>query len=538
MELLRSKKVNYLLLLLSGALTALPLVFPKLGIFQWFSMIPMAVVLLGSSQEREPKLKGFYTKGLIYFWCYYAVTFHWFFYMYPLDFAGLSNAASIAVVVVACVGLSLFQALWSALAFLLFAFITRSESIKSAWVLKPLIAAALWVAAEWWQTVGWWGVPWGRMPLGQMNSLLFVRSSSLFGSYFVTFIIVAVNFFVASAVMNETHRRTAISLALTMFSINLALGTLTTVCGQANGDTVRAAAVQGNISSSEKWDSDSLDKTLEVYKRLTEEAAAEGAEVAVWPETAIPYVLEESVELSKFVSSLAEDNNITIIVSAFSYDQESGLRYNSMIEARPDGSFGERVYSKQHLVPFGEFVPMRELVMLLIPPLADIGMLDADLLAGDGSVVMGSEIGKIGCGICFDSIYEGVVLGSVRDGAQVIAIATNDSWFSDSAALSMHNSQSRLRAIESGRYVVRAANTGISSIIDPLGNIDGELGANKEGYVVSEITLSEGRTMYSYIGNLFVYMCIASLCALAMAGLCGKRLKMKKNKIDVNVTEM
>ena len=139
---------------------------------------------------------------------------------------------------------------------------------------------------------------------------------------------------------------------------------------------------------------------------------------------------------------------------------------------------------------------MREIVMFLIPPLANVGMLDDDLLAGEECMVLDTDVGSIGCGVCFDSIYESVILGSVRNGAEIIAISTNDSWFSDSAALYMHNSQSRLRAIETGRYVVRSANTGISSIIDPMGNVKEELGALERGYVVSEAYMWRWKSRY------------------------------------------
>ena len=101
------------------------------------------------------------------------------------------------------------------------------------------------------------------------------------------------------------------------------------------------------------------------------------------------------------------------------------------------------------------------------------------------------------------------MIEAVRNGAEIIVISTNDSWFSDSAALDMHNGQARLRAIETGRYVVRSANTGISSIIDPMGNVKSELGALERGVVVSEISARSENTLYVYIGNLFAYLCLA-----------------------------
>lgn len=505
-----------LMLALSGLLTALPLVITEIGFLQWISIIPLAYALVSVAEDESVKLCRFYGMGVLFFAVYYSVSFHWFFYMYPLDFAGLSNAASFAVVLVACFGLGLFQAVQSALVFLIFGFISRTEAVRKHKIIIPFAAASLWTIAEWWQTFGWWGVPWARLGLGQIDFTMLVRSCAVFGSYFVTFIIVAVNFCLAMVLRNKGKHKICASLALMLFCINLALGLTVTLTYQQDGENIKVAAIQGNVPSSEKWDQNSKFKTLEIYKELTEQAASDGAEMVVWPETALPYVLFDSSELSQFVCDLARDNSVTIIVSAFTKDEESGLRYNSIIEVRPDGTFGEEVYSKQRLVPFGEFVPMRSLVTFIFPPLANIGMLEDDLLPGDDSVVIESDVGNVGCGICFDSIYEGLMIDSVRNGAEIIVIATNDSWFSDSAALDMHNSQARLRAIENGKYVVRSANTGISSIIDPGGNVKQELGALERGYVISEVEMRTENTPYSIIGNLFVYMCMAFIMLLAV----------------------
>lgn len=506
------------MLAISAIFTALPLIITELGFLQWISVIPAALVLLECIRDKEIKLKKMYGRGLVFFWIYYAVVLHWFFYMYPLDFAGLTNAASLVVVLVACLGLSFLQAVFSAFAFVLITAISRTKIVEKIPLLTPFVAAAIWTVAEWFQTVGWWGVPWGRLPLGQIDATLLVRSSAIFGSYFVTFIIIAVNFLLAIALKNTSIRKLGIALSISLFCLNLALGVVVTATYREDGEAVRVAAAQGNVSSSDKWSFDSLDNTKKIYADLTERAATDGAEIVIWPETALPYVLFSNEGLCTYVSDLAKQNQVTILVSAFTEDDESGLLLNSLIEVRPDGSFGETVYSKQRLVPFGEFVPMREIIMFLIPPLANVGMLDDDLLAGSESLVINTESGNIGCGICFDSIYETLMLDSARNGAELIAISTNDSWFSDSAALDMHNSQSRLRAIETGRYIVRSANTGISSVIDPLGNVKEKLGALECGYVVSTVHLRSSTTPYTFIGNAFVYLCMIFSAALLIVG--------------------
>jgi apolipoprotein N-acyltransferase len=321
-------------------------------------------------------------------------------------------------------------------------------------------------------------------------------------------VIVAVNFFLALAIIKQGIRKMAIISAASLFVINLTLGIGVTLSYKDGGETYKAAAIQGNISSTEKWNGKTAN-VLNIYKDLTRQAAAEWAEIVVWPETAIPVVLAERPDYYNAITSIARDNDITLIISVFTRDEESGQLRNSILEINSDGVVNESVYSKQRLVPFGEFVPMRDFVAAIFPPLADINMLSSDLSPGEESVVIDGEKGNIGCAVCFDSIYEKVVWEATRNGAELIAVSTNDSWFSDSAALSMHNAQSRLRAIENGRYVIRAANTGISSVIDPMGNVDANLGAKERGYIISDVQMRNDTTLYSLIGNVVVYACIA-----------------------------
>lgn len=514
-----------LMLIISGFLTSLPLIVTELGFLQWVSLVPAIYVLIKIAEDGKTKLRKIYGMGVLYFGAYYAMSFHWFFYMYPLDFAGLNEIESIGVVMLACFGIGLLQAVQSAVAFVLYAIITRSKMISGKIFIRPIIVAALFVAFEWWQTIGWWGVPWARIPLGQIDATLLVRSSAVFGSYFVTFAVVAVNSYIALAIFKNGLKKLCAVAAITVFCLNLSLGLIVTLTYRENGEKIVAAAAQGNISSKEKWDTgvDTRQMLKDVYGELTEKAAQDGAQIVVWPETALPITLFEHEDFVNYLSDLAKKNEITIITSAFTIDETGEKKYNSIIEVKPDGSFGEAIYSKQKLVPFGEYVPMRSLVTLLVPMLSEINMLGSDLTPGEDSVVIESEVGTLGFCLCFDSIYENVTLESVSNGAELIMISTNDSWFSDSAALDMHNGQARLRAIENGRYVVRSANTGISSIIDPLGNVQEDLGALKRGYIVSDVYVREQRTVYSYIGNAFPYMCIVLVCVTLFVSAIDKK---------------
>ena len=199
---------------------------------------------------------------------------------------------------------------------------------------------------------------------------------------------------------------------------------------------------------------------------------------------------------------------------AGAFFEEGADEYNSVFAFEPDGKLNETVYFKRRLVPFGEFVPFASVIEKIIPPLASLNAFSSDITSGKDSNIIKTDNADLGCLICFDSIYESLARDSVKDGAQVFMIATNDSWFSDSAALRMHNNQARLRAIETRRSVVRAANTGISSVITPTGEILDSVGALKKGLIVEEVELNDGLTLYTRIGNLFVYLCGAFVAVL------------------------
>ena len=156
---------------------------------------------------------------------------------------------------------------------------------------------------------------------------------------------------------------------------------------------------------------------------------------------------------------------------------------------------------------------MRDLVRVIFPPLADISMLSSDLTPGADSALFETPWGEIGSMICFDSIYEDLLLESVGDGAELMVISSNDSWFFDTAAVYQHKAQGQLRAIESGRYTVRAANTGISAVIDPQGRSLCEIEPLVPGYAVQSVSMRENTTPYMLLGNLFVYLC-AAFCIL------------------------
>ena len=516
-ELADKKYMRFFMLALSGVISGLTVCFPVIGLFAWISLIPAAVVLLKLLKSENHRFISIYFYGLFFFMCYFVTSWHWFFSMYPMSFTGLTPAQVIPIILLAVLGIPFVQSVSFAFLFPLTALIGRGRVAERVPCLLPLSAAALWVVGEWSQTLFWFGVPWARLSISQTKMLPEFQSVSLFGSCFLTFLIVAVNFFVACALLSPVKKRIFAAVGAGIFIFNTVFGAVALLTDgiKENGSReIKAAVIQGNISSTEKWGFDWYERTEEKYIGLIEKAAADGAELVVIPETVFPVYIENNAKIRNLLSETAKKNSVTILVGTMTKDENECQR-NIIVAVTPDGEFHmENYYSKRHLVPFGEYVPWRDLFTAIYPPLSDIGMLDNDFTPGEDPAVFDTGEYKIGSAICFDSIFAELIRGSVNDGAELIAIETNDSWFSDSAAVYMHEAQAKLRAVEAGRYVLRAANTGISAIISPTGRAIAEIEPLVDGYAVESVRPRSGRTLYSAVGDIWVM-----LSALFVAGI-------------------
>ena len=516
-----------LMLCLSGILTGLTVTFPKIGILGFITLIPLALFLLSVASDKEVKLRALYGYGFSFFTSFYLVCFHWFINLYPLEFIdGMTRGSAVVVVLFATVGLSIFQAVQSALIFPLMGLLFRSRAVRD-W-LKPLIIAAFWAVYEWTQTFGTLAFPWSRLAIGQSSLTVGLQTASLFGSYFISFLVVLVNSYIAYAILlSVTEKGKARTAAIRLSTIICASALLIQYGGglciwltsapNEDTDTVTVAVIQGNIPSGEKWSAETAERTLAVYEKYTAKASNDGASIVVFPETALPWTVKEGNSRYAYLSDLSTTYEVTILAGALTV--EGDKEYNSIVCFTPDGEMSDTIYNKRHLVPFGEFVPLKGLIKALVPPLADLILSGGEISEGEGANIFELDEGSIGSIICFDSVFEELTLQSVREGAELICLSTNDSWFTDSAALYMHNAQAQLRAIECGRYVARAANTGISTMINHRGEVTDELAPLVDGMIVKEVELRSGRTLYSYIGNLFVYICIAFIIILFLTKL-------------------
>ena len=565
----RAYKIFYALLpVICGALTAVPFLAGGLWFISWFSLIP--VIYRVFKYCHGENLRWSYRCGFLFGLGYFLVMYHWFINFYPMDFAGLNEVESVGVIALCWLGLATLQSIELGFVTLVYRLITPASA--KPWR-RVLSFTACWSVFEWSQTLGWRGVPWGRLALSQWKALPLIQSASLLGGVFVGAIMVAFGCVLAIGFISfREHRfgkvlritasnessnsaeckekrdllsvvcgiwerigsgigssaRACICIALGIFLLNFTFGIVRMAAyNETAGEPIKAVAIQGNISSLDKWADNSLYNSTKVHLELTRQAVEEtGAELVLWAETAIPVTLDKYKSYKKQIAEVADEFDITLIVGTFETtlnpETEELDDRNALIVFLPDGTELETRYYKRHLVPFAESLPMEGFIRTFLPVLVELNLIRDPLWQGTDANVMETEIGNIGGIICYDSIFPALSVDAVRNGAELIAVSTNDSWFADSGALYQHNHQSAMRAIETGRYVLRSANTGISSIITPEGEYLDQLAPLQSGYVSADIYMRSDATLYVIVGDLFVYICLGFIAVSASAEILKK----------------
>jgi apolipoprotein N-acyltransferase len=272
------------------------------------------------------------------------------------------------------------------------------------------------------------------------------------------------------------------------------------------GDTLRVALTQGNIPQDIKWDPAFQEATIAVYERLSRQACAGGSDLVVWPESAAPFYLQDDVKYAGRIKSLAAELKTCMVVGspAFEMDKQRTRYLNSAFLLAPDGEILGRS-DKMHLVPFGEYVPLARFLPFVNKLVAGIG----DFSPGAALTPLETGKGKIGVLICFEGIFPELSRDYVRAGSRLLVNITNDAWFGRSSAPYQHLSMTVFRAVENRVPLVRAANTGITSIIDSRGHIRSMTQIFKEACISGEVRLGEKVTLYTRVGDLFALICLA-----------------------------
>ena len=435
--------------------------------------------------------------------------------------AVLVNAALVAY-------LSLFPAL--------FALVMRRLLIaygRRAFIAAPVV----WVATELGRTHLFTGFPWVLLGYSQTTVLPIAQFASVFGVYGVSMLVATVSAAAAATVDGDPRRAEAgryrrSSDARGLFRIGPLHVAVVAVIGIAvwgarraggseltrGGDAIRVGMIQGNVSLGERSDPSRVPIIFDNYLRMTRQAIGEGAEFVIWPESATPFVFENDPVSAARIRTLAQQAKVPILLGS---DQVTpagrGIPtryYNSAFLVRPDGTTGG-AYRKMHLVPFGEYVPAKGIFFFAAPLVEAV----SDFSPGEEATLLPIDHHKISTAICYEVVYPDLVRQFVAGGSELLTTITNDAWFGETSAPYQHFEQAAMRAIEEGRYLVRAANTGISGIVDPYGRVLEQTAIFQPAVLVGQARFLQASTFYARHGDVLAYASVVATVALLIAAI-------------------
>ncbi|MGC9967027.1 MAG: apolipoprotein N-acyltransferase [Syntrophobacteraceae bacterium] len=476
--------------------------FPKPAMFylSWVALLPLLYAIEGKTGKQAFALG--YICGMIHswtclFWIHYAV----------YNYGGFSPVMSLVVLLILCCAMAVYPAVFALLA--------------QRWVGVPLLYVFglpfVWVALEWARAFAISGFPWANMGYTQTPLNMLIQFADITGVYGMSWLVVLVNTVIYGFIRNSCRKSGVAVLAVCIVGALLYGFWRTGQVGamQDRNASMNVGVIQGNIAQNQKWDPAFAAQTINTYGLFSEECAKKEPvpDILVWPESAMPFFYGIDEDLSSEVDRIVESVGKPLLFGSIGV---------TMVEGRPrllnrayllDESAGLKGgYAKQHLVPFGEYIPYSKL-LFFVHNIAAAGSMD---------FVPGRESGPVffrglpmGVLICYEAIFPQISRETVRQGARILMNITNDAWYGDTGGPYQHLEISRWRAIEFRVPLVRAANTGISAIFDATGRECGRLPLNTGGFLTCSVHPMPYLSFYAKYGDVFVWFCvIASLCAI------------------------
>ncbi len=484
-----------LIVTLSGAL--LPASFAPFG--AWYLALPLLALLFRfwDTSPREAAWRGFwfgagaFTAGT--YWLYHSVR--------------TIGGTPLPVVLLVIGGLVLIMAAYLAACGWLAA---RLRPGRAAWAWAALIVPALWILTEWLR--GWvlTGFPWFTIGYGQIDGP-FAAWAPLAGVYGASAVAVVLAGALAALALGGRRDR-LIGGALVMLLAAATALLHGRVWTEPVGGELRVSLVQGAIPQSLKWQPGEREATLDLYTRLTLELR--GQDLVIWPEAAVPVPDTMVRDYLAEMGALAQARGMQLLIGILTHDEETDEYRNSLLAvADPPG-----VYHKRHLVPFGEFFPVpgfvRQWMRMANLPYQDIARGEERQAPLRASEVTFAPT------ICYEDAYGAEQLGFLPE-AQMLVNVSNDAWFGDSIAPHQHLQIARMRSLETGRYMLRSTNTGITAIIDERGRVTRQIPQFEPAVLTGTAQPFTGATPYVRTGNWPVLL----LCGLAVAASLWERRK-------------
>ncbi|HEY7792193.1 MAG TPA: apolipoprotein N-acyltransferase [Vicinamibacterales bacterium] len=480
----------------------LALSFPKFGhpALAWLALLPLLVALGGGPgpRRRVPGAGRAFLLGLVTAAVYFGGTLYWVTAVMA-NFGDLSTPIAVGVNIIFVAYLALYPALFA----LVMAFLVRRIGAAAV-----LLAPAVWVATELGRARLFTGFPWVLLGYSQTPLLPIAQLASIVGVYGLSALVALVSAALAYLFIAAGSRR-YVPIALTVAGV-MAVGfwggrRLHDSRLTHEGTAISVGLVQGDVPQNEKWDAARSGSVFQTYLHLSRVAASHGAQVIIWPEASTPFVFGGDPLGTRAVEDLARETHTTLLVGSDWIEQGATPRYyNAAIVVNPAGQVGG-LYKKMHLVPFGEYVPLKTVFFFAAPLVQAV----SNFSAGTEPTLLPLDGHPASTAICYEIVYPELVRRFVVEGSQLLTTITNDAWFGRSSAPYQHFEQASLRAVEEGRYLARAANTGISGFVDPYGRVISRSNLFEPLTMVGTVRFLTDRTIYSRIGDLFAWLCVA-----------------------------
>lgn len=502
---------NFYLPLLSGIL--LILIFPifDLEFLAWIVLVPLLLSISMASDTKTAFRAGFIT-GFIYFLgtTYWVVNSIYYYGHLPFY---LSILILLGMVIILGLYIGLFG--------LIYHILSKKISMPSA-ILAPL----LWTSIELARTYLLSGFPWSSLGYSQYRFLPIIQIADITGVYGVSFLIVMVNGAIADLFIYRKIKRPYLlfgpGLSIILFNVILGYGYWHLKEPQINhGRELKVSLIQGNIEQDKKWDPKYQREVFDTYLRLTREALKDNPDIIVWPETATPFYFGRDRAYTDELISFVRENKTYLLSGTQrvkSFEKRKYTIANSAYLLSPAGEISGS-YDKIHLVPFGEYVPMKKILFFVDKLVEGIG----DFSSGNRYEVFETPKGRFGTVICYEIIFPGLVRKFVKGGAEFMVTITNDAWFGHTSAPYQHFSMAVLRAVESRIPIARAANTGVSGFIDTNGKILKASGIFHEGMYTGDIKLSTEKTFYARHGDIFANVCLGLTIMFSLLAILYKK---------------
>jgi apolipoprotein N-acyltransferase len=379
-------------------------------------------------------------------------------------------------------------------------------------LLACVIAPFLWTTLEYFRTnIPIIGSSWDLSGYPATRSLALLQITSVTGIYGLCFLIAAYGALLAYAVLVDTRRSWKIAVAVTVVLIAVAVGGSHLVPSA----TPRYVAhlVQTNFPQSESYPADWLTihaGELDQLQQISVDAAKQQPGIIIWPEVPAPFSLQEPLFAAR-ASQIARDANNYFLVGVVDWKQVDGkfLASNTAVLLDPTG---RRIYSydKIHLLPFGEYVPLRGWLTFAKRLTADI----SDFTPGSAYSIAQMPQGKFGAFICYEAIFPSEVRQFTANGAELLVTISNDGWFGRSSAPEQHMFMARVRAVENRRWLLRDTNNGYTESIDPYGRTAAQLPTDIRGQLTASYDFRSDLTLYARFGDWFCWLCIVVTFAL------------------------